>query len=66
MIEEAMYRKKVKILDVNGKEWVSIVEDIISALDSDSGEREVLIKCYGGLVEFKESEIKSIEIVSGK
>lgn len=63
MIKSELFEKKVKITDIDNKEFTGMVEIITSELDSLSGEREVAITQYGGLVEFKESEIKSIEIL---
>lgn len=61
MIEERYFRKRIKLTDIYGKDWFGTVGDIVSELDSDSGEMELLLAVGSGLVEFKESEIASID-----
>lgn len=61
MIEERYFRKQIKLTDIDGKDWFGTVDDIVSELDSDSGETELLLAVGPGLVEFKESEIAGIE-----
>lgn len=61
MIEERYFRKQIKLTDIDGKDWFGTVDDIVSKLDSDSGETELLLAVGSGLIEFKESEIACID-----
>lgn len=63
MIKDIFYGRMVRLVSAGKKEWTGKVEIITNALDSDSGEAEIAIEHYGGLVNFQESEIESIEII---
>jgi len=62
MIKEELYGKKVKIIDMSGKEWAGIVEEISYSQDG-GGENELMIPYAGGLVLFRESDIKDIKVI---
>lgn len=62
MIKSEYFGKKIKLIDEDGKEWIGVVRDITPAADSESGENEIAIEYAGGLTNFTESEIESIEI----
>lgn len=51
--------KKVRLTDVNGKEWIGFAYDYTSALDNPDGVPCITINS----VEFEEGEITSIEII---
>jgi len=62
MIQDEYFKQTVKITDVDGETWTGKVEMITSPADSDSGERELAVSYNGGLLLFRESEIKGIEL----
>lgn len=62
MIRNEYFNQTVAITDVDGRMWIGKVEMITSAADSDSGENELAVFHNGGLLLFRESEIKAIEL----
>ena len=65
---EDYFGKRVKIIDVDGKEWHGRVTDYTSAADNETdGIAEESITCrmdgfHDGLIELFPNEIKSIEV----
>jgi hypothetical protein len=57
--------KKVVIVDDENKKWSGIIATYELAIDNDEGKNWISLKREGwsGLVDFEESEIKSIEVV---
>lgn len=66
MIKQEYLGKKIELTDIDGKVWHGKVAMITPASESDSGENELAIEFGGGLTEFKESEIETIEEVKKK
>ena len=58
--------KKVKIIDVNDKEWIGVATSIDLAINYDDIEYDELdleINGLSSIIAFPENEIKSIEII---
>ncbi|EGT3685962.1 TPA: hypothetical protein ACMU21_002958 [Clostridioides difficile] len=55
--------EKVKIIDIDNKEWIGYVKTYTPAIDSDNEINEIGLKQEDCLISFQEDEIKSIEII---
>ena len=58
--------KKIKIVDVDGEEYIGIIDEITEAEeyeDVNITEDGITIDVDGRLIEFMQSEINSIEII---
>ena len=58
--------KKVKIIDINDKEWIGVATSIDLAINYDDVEYDELdleINGLSSIIAFPENEIKSIEII---
>ena len=53
--------KKVKLIDVDGKEWVGYCVEYTQALDGDNNIASITVTTSEGGICFYENEIKSIE-----
>ncbi len=62
-IKEKYRDKKVKIIDIDGKEFSGVVEVIEADLDRDDVATYIGIKNKDSIISFYEEEIKSIEII---
>lgn len=61
--------KNIILIDTDGKQWNGKVDMFDSAEDNDTGEDSIVILCDDNpnqLVEFMQSEIKEIEVISEK
>lgn len=59
------FNKNVKITDIDNEVWNGHVETYTPAIDSEEELDEISIRKKGGehLINFNESEIKSIEVI---
>lgn len=60
------YCGKVKIIDMDGKEYIGTAQEVTDDGDRSDEERQeigITIECDGKLIEFYQSDIKSIDIV---
>lgn len=62
MIKQQHMGKRIELTDIDGKVWHGKVAMITPATESEAGENELAIEFGGGLIEFRESEIETIEI----
>ena len=60
------YGGKVKIVDADGNAYIGMAQEVTDAEERSDEERKeigITIECDGSLVEFYQSEVKSIERV---
>lgn len=63
---EEYHKKRVKIIDVDDKQWIGYVDLYCQKEDNEENEDSIIVKVDGiseGLTEFMESEIKSISVI---
>lgn len=63
MILEYYLGKDVRIIDVDGKEWIGHVHTYTPAIDNDNNIADIGFLCGGDLIEFPENEIKEISMI---
>lgn len=64
---EYEYSGKVKIVDIDGVEFIGEAQEIIDIeerAETEEQEISITVKCESTLIEFCESEIKTIEKIS--
>ena len=54
-------QKKVKVIDINGKEWIGYCIGYTQDLDNDNNIASITVTTSEGGICFYENEIKSIE-----
>ncbi len=55
--------KNVRLVDVDGKEWIGYVRTFVPAIDTDDDMDWIGLKVGSDLIEFHENEIKEISII---
>ena len=57
------YGQTVKIIAVNGRTFLGVVDDYFFPDDNEDGLESIVVTTSGGLFEFKEDDIETIEII---